>query len=202
MKLYYSPGACSLSPHIVLREAGLPFELEQVDLKTKQTKAGADFRAINPKGYVPALQLDDGQVLTEGPAIVQYLADRKPEAKLAPAQASLERYRLQEWLNYLTSEIHKGLGSLFNASMPDAWKAVVKDNLAQRFAFLTKSLEGKPYLMGESFTVADAYLFTLLGWTKWLDIDLGKWPVLKAYSDRVAKRPAVRSALEAEGLVK
>ena len=202
MKLYYSPGACSLSPHIVLREAGIPFELEQVDLKVKQTKAGADFRAINPKGYVPALQLDDGQVLTEGPAIVQYLADRKPEARLAPTAASPERYRLQEWLNYLTSEIHKGLGSLFNAAMPDAWKTVVKDNLAQRFAFLTNNLEGKPYLMGESFSVADAYLFTLLGWTKWLDIDLGKWPVLKAYSDRVAQRPAVQAALKAEGLLK
>ena len=202
MKLYYSPGACSLSPHIVLREAGLPFELEQVDLKAKQTKSGADFRAINPKGQVPALQLDDGRVLTEGPAIVQYLADRKPEAKLAPAPTAPERYRLQEWLNYLTSEIHKGLGSLFNAAMPDAWKAVVKDNIAQRFAFLTRSLEGKSYLMGESFTVADAYLFTLLGWTKWLDIDLGKWPVLKAYSDRVAARPAVQAALRAEGLLK
>lgn len=202
MKLYYSPGACSLSPHIVLREAGLPFELEQVDLKAKQTKSGADFRAINPKGYVPALQLDDGQVLTEGPAIVQYLADRKPEAKLAPLPAAPERYRLQEWLNYITSELHKGLGSLFNAAMPDAWKAVVKENLAARFAFVTKSLEGKTYLTGETFTVADAYLFTVLGWTKWLDIDLGKWPVLKAYCDRVAARPAVEAALRAEELIK
>jgi glutathione S-transferase len=200
MKLYLTPGACSLSPHIVLREGKFAFETEQVDLGTKKTKSGADYRAINPKGAVPALQLDNGQVLTEGSAIVQYLADLKPEAKLAPAAGTFERVRLQEWLNYIASEIHKGFSPLFNAKAPAEWKQIVKDNLAARFDFLTKSLASKPYLMGDNFTVADAYLYTILTWSKHTGVDLGKWPALAAFMDRVSGRPAVRATLEAEGL--
>jgi glutathione S-transferase len=197
MKLYYSPGACSLSPHIVLREAGLAFDAEAVDLGAKKTKSGADYKAINPKGAVPALQLDNGQVLTEGSAIVQYIADQKPATKLAPAAGTLERYRLQEWLNYIASEIHKGFSPLFNPKATDEWKQVVKDNLAAKFDYLSKQLQGKDYLMG-AFSVADAYLFTILGWSKHLNIDLAKWPVLSQYVERVGARPAVKAALEAE----
>lgn len=200
MKLYYSPGACSLSPHIALREAGLDFEAIQVDLGTKVTKAGADFRKVNPKGAVPALEIDGGQVLTEGAAIVQYIADKKPGSKLAPAAGTTERYRLQEWLNYIASEIHKGFSPLFNPKAPDEWKAMVKDMLAGKFDYLSKQLDGKPYLMGDNFTVADGYLFTVLSWAKHMNIDMAKWPVLKAYLDRVAARPAVGAALKAEGL--
>ncbi len=198
MKLYLTPGACSLSPHIVLREAGIPFDFEVVDLAGKRTKSGKDFRAINPKGYVPALELDGGQVLTEGPAIVQYLADQKPAAKLAPPAGSIDRYRVQEWLNYITSELHKSFGPLFSPNTPDAWKEQLKVNLAGRFDLLSRTLEGKDYLMGSTFTVADAYLFTVLSWSDHVGIDLGKWPVLKAYVERVAARPAVKAALEAE----
>lgn len=197
MKLYYSPGACSLSPHIVLREAGLAFDAEAVDLGAKKTKSGADYKAINPKGAVPALQLDNGQVLTEGSAIVQYIADQKPATKLAPAAGTLGRYRLQEWLNYIASEIHKGFSPLFNPKATDEWKQVVKDNLAAKFDYLSKQLQGKDYLMG-AFSVADAYLFTILGWSKHLNIDLAKWPVLSQYVERVGARPAVKAALEAE----
>lgn len=202
MKLYLSPGACSLAPHIALREAGLPFETEEVDLGSKKTKNGADYRAVNPKGSVPALQLDNGQVLTEAAIILQYIADKKPNAKLAPPPGTLERYRLQEWLNYIATEVHKGFSPLFNSKIPEAWKQVVMDALATRFDFLTKSLERKPYLTGDTFTIADGYLFTILGWTTYMNIDLGKWPTLKAYVDRVAARPAVRAALKAEGLAK
>ena len=201
MKLYFSPGACSLSPHIALRESGLPFDLEQVDLANKQTKSGADYRTINPKGYVPALQLDDGQVLTEAAMIVQYIADKKPDAKLAPPGGTRERYLLQEWLNFIATELHKGLSPLFKPNVPEPWQQVVKDTIAARFDFLTKRLQGKPYVMGESFSVADGYLFTILNWTNFLKIDLGKWPALKAYQERIAARPAVRAALKAEGLV-
>jgi len=203
MKLFFAPGACSLSPHIVLRESGLPFELEQVNLATKQTKSGADFRSINAKGYVPTLKLDDGQVLTEGPAIVQYIADRKPETKLAPAAGTVERYRLQEWLNFISTELHKGFSPLFNPKVPDEYKQMVRDNLTNRFEFVAKHLgSGGPYLMGETFTVADAYLFTTLSWTKFVNFDLAKWPALQAYAARVAARPAVQAALQAEGLTK
>ena len=201
MKLYYSPGACSLSPHIALREAGLAFDAETVDLSSKKTKSGADYRAINPKGAVPALQLDNGQVLTEGSAIVQYIADQKPATKLAPAAGSLERYRLQEWLNYIASEIHKGFSPLFNPKATDEWKQVIKDQLAAKFDYLSKQLQGKDYLMG-AFSVADGYLFTILGWTKHLNIDLAKWPVLAQYYERVAARPAVKATLEAEAKAK
>lgn len=197
MKLFLTPGACSLSPHIVLREAGLPFDAEVVDLKTKKTKSGADFRAVNPKGQVPTLQIDGGDILTEGAAIVQYLADRKPEKKLAPANGTVERYHLQEWLNYIAAEVHKGFSPLFNPNTPDAYKEIAKGNLAAKFDHLSKSLEGRDYLMG-NFTVADAYLYTILTWAKPMGIDIGKWPALKTYFDRVAARPAVREAHEAE----
>jgi len=202
MKLYFSPGACSLSPHIALREAGLSFAMVKVDLGTKQTADGADFKTINPKGYVPVLHLDDGSVLTEGPAIVQYIADQAPASKLAPAAGTLARYHLMEWLNYITSEIHKSFSPLFNPQASDELKALVRDALAQRFDYLSTQLQGKPYLMGETFTVADGYLFTVLGWTRPTQIDLSKWPVLSAYTQQIAARPAVRAAMRAEGLVK
>jgi glutathione S-transferase len=202
MKLYYSPAACSLSPHIAAREAGLPIDLVRVDLDTHKTADGTDFRTINPKGYVPFLALDDGTTLSEGPAIVQHLADRVPASGLAPAAGTPERYRLQEWLNYLSTEIHKAMGSLFDGKMPDEYKAVIKERVGKRFDFLTGALAGKAYLMGDRFTVADGYLFTLLGWTKWLGIDLAHWPVLAQYAARVGARPKVAEALKAEGLVK
>ncbi len=202
MKLYFSPGACSMSPHIALREAGLGFDMVRVDLGTKQTADGADFKAINPKGYVPVLALDDGSVLTEGPAIVQYIADQAPASKLAPAAGTLPRYRLMEWLNYITSELHKGFSPLFNPKASDEVKAFARDALMQRFDYLSTQLQGKSYLMGETFTVADGYLFTVLSWTKPTQIALSKWPVLSAYSERIAARPAVREAMRAEGLIK
>lgn len=197
MKLFFTPGACSLSPHIVLREAGLPFDAEVVDLKTKKTKSGADFRAVNPKGQVPTLQIDGGDILTEVAAIVQYLADQKPEKKLAPANGTVERYHLQEWLNYVATEVHKGFSPLFKPNTPDAYKEIVKENLGAKFDHLSKTLEGRDYLMG-NFTVADAYLYTILTWAKPMGIEIGKWPALKAYFDRIAARPAVRAAHEAE----
>jgi len=202
MKLYFSPGACSLSPHIALREAGLDFEIERVDFATKKTKSGDDFNAINPRGYVPALRLDDGQVLTEGPAILQYLADQVPDRKLAPPAGSFERYRLQETLNFISTELHKGFSPLFNKDCPDAWKAVVRTNLARRFADLDKLLGDQPFLLGQDFTVADGYLFTILGWTRFVNFDLAPYPNLVTYQTRVAARPAVHAALVAEGLIK
>lgn len=202
MKLYYSPGACSLSPHIVLREAGLSFDLVKVDLKTKKTEAGADFGQVHGKSYVPVLELDNGDKLTEGAAMVQYIADKKPEAKLAPANGTPERYRLQEWLNFIASEIHKGTGPLFSPQLPDAWKTVVLERLANRYDYLSKHLEKNQYIMGNAFSVADAYLFTVLNWTNFVGIDLGKWPVLKAYSARIAARSSVQQAMAAEGLLK
>jgi glutathione S-transferase len=201
MKLYYKPGACSLSPHIVLREAGLAFELDRVDTKAGKTQSGGSFASINPKGYVPSLQLDDGQVLTEGAAIVQYLADRKPEMKLAPAAGTMERYRLQEWLNFIATEIHKGFSPLFNRKAPDDVRQAQIDRLGARLDYLAKQLEQQPFLMGKSFTVADAYLFTILNWAKVVNLDLARWPALPAFQDRVGSRPAVRAALEAEGLL-
>ncbi len=200
MKLYFAPGACSLSPHIVAREAGIALELKKVDLKTKQIEGGGNFAALNEKGYVPALMLDDGQLLTEGPAIVQYLADRKPETKLAPPAGSLERYRLQEWLNFVTAEIHKPWESLWNPSITAQARQLVLDTLARRFDWLVKQLDGKSWLMGERFSAADAYLFTLLNWAQWTGVDLGRWPALQAYAARVAARPKVQEALAAEGL--
>jgi glutathione S-transferase len=202
MKLYYSPGACSLSPHIVSREAGIPLELKKVNLKDKIVEGGADFRKINSKGYVPALELDNGQVLSEGPAIVQYLADQKPESGLAPKAGSLERYKLQEWLNFITTEIHKGFSPLFKPNTPEEYKKIVRENLAGRFDWLNQQLEGKDYLTGKSFTVADAYLFTVLTWAKPMQIDLAKWSNVAAFVSRVGARPKVQEAMQAEGLIK
>lgn len=202
MKLYFSPGACSLSPHIALHEAGIAAQYEQVDTKTKAMKSGGDFRSVNPKGAVPALELDDGQILTEGAAIVQYIADRKPETNLAPPAGSLERYRLQEWLNYIASEVHKTFSPMFNPKATDEIRQNQRNLLTSRFDFLSKALEGKTYLMGDRFTVADGYLFTILNWTVPTGIDLGQWPVLKAYRERVAARPAVQAAMREEGLIK
>jgi glutathione S-transferase len=202
MKLYYFTGACSLSPHIVLLEAGLPFTLEKIDFATKKTSTGIDYFTINSKGAVPALQLDDGRVLTEGPAIVQYLADLKPESGLAPRAGTFERYQLMEILNYITSEVHKGFSPLFNPKISADWKASALANLEKKFDWLTGFLTGKTFLMGNTFTVADAYLFTVLNWTKILKIDLGKWPVLTAYQSRIAQRPKVQQALKEEGLLK
>lgn len=202
MKLYFFPGACSLAPHIALREAGLKFDTEKVDLKAKKTASGADYLAVNPKGYVPALTLDNGQTLTEAGAIVQYIADQKPDAKLAPAHGTPERYKLQEWLNFISTEIHKGTTPLFNPATPDAYKAMATETLGKRYDYLSKHLEKNQFLLGQQFTVADGYLFTVLNWGKFVGIDIGKWPVLKAFQDRVAARPKVQDALKAEGLMK
>jgi glutathione S-transferase len=201
MKLYYAPGVCSLSPHIVAREAGLPLTLVRVDHKNKKTEAGQDYRAINPKGYVPLLELDDGIRLTEGPAIVQYLADLAPASGLAPANGTLERYQLQEWLNFITSELHKQFSPLFDPSMPEEAKEKFRNRIATRFDYIVERMQGRDYLMG-SFTVADAYLFVVLGWTQFTGPDLARWPALQAYVARIAARPRVQEALKAEGLLK
>jgi glutathione S-transferase len=200
--MYFSPGACSLSPHIVLREAGLAFTPVKVSTKTKQIDDGGDYRSINPKGYVPALGLDDGSVLTEGPAIVQYLADRVPASKLAPANGTMERYRLQEWLNFITTELHKQFSPLFDPSYPEEMKAKQRDKIGGRLEWVAQQLGSKPYLMGDTFTVADAYLFTIVNWGQWVGIDIAKWPAIKAFHERVAARPKVQEALKAEGLLK
>jgi glutathione S-transferase len=201
MKLYFAPGACSLSPHIVLMEAGIAAETEQVDNREKKTKSGKDYWVINPKGQVPALQLDSGEMLTEGPVIVQYLADQTPASGLVPAHGTIERYRVQEWLNFITSELHKSFGPIFRPTTPDAYKAISKENLGKRFDWLDKELAGKQYLTGDKFTVADAYLFTVLRWSSRIEVDIAKWPNLKAYMDRVAARPKVQAAMKAEGLI-
>jgi glutathione S-transferase len=201
MKLFYMPGACSLAPHIALCEAGLPFDLVQVD-RSKKTSTGEDYLTINVKGAVPAVKLDDGQVLTEAAVIQQYIADKAPAKKLAPAVGTPERYRLQEWLNYIASELHKGIGQLFNPAMPDDYRDTVKKGLAaKQFAHVEKNLSGREYLMGD-FTVADGYLFTVLNWTKSHKIDLSAFPNITAFMTRVAARPAVQAAMTAEGLLK
>ena len=201
MKLYYMPGACSLAPHIAFREAGLPVDLELVG-RDKKTKSGDDYFAINPKGAVPAIKLDDGQVLTEAAVIQQYIADQAPGKKLAPAAGTPERYRLQEMLNYIASELHKGIGQLFNPAMPDDYKEAVKMGLAaKQFPFIEKTLAGRDYLMGD-FTVADGYAFTVLNWTRLHNIDLSAFPNITAFMKRVAARPAVQEAMKAEGLLK
>ena len=198
MKLYFAPQACSLAPHIVLRELDLPFELVRVNNQSKRCADGADFLAINPKGYVAALRLDDSAVLTEGPAILQYLADLRPAAGLAPANGSWERTRLQECLNFIATELHAGCGPLFNAALPEAVQAIFKEKLARRLDLLAPTLAADGYLLGGRFGVADAYLFTVLGWMPRFGIDLQAWPALAAYVERVAARPAVRAALAAE----
>jgi glutathione S-transferase len=198
MKLYYAPQACSLAPHIVLLELDLPFELIRVDNHTKRTANGADFLAINPKGYVAALQLDNGDVVTEGPAILQYLADLRPEANLAPVNGTFERVRLQEWLNFVSTEIHGGLGWLFNAQLPEEVKALIKEKLFKRFAVLCQTLERQDYLLAGGFSVADAYLFTVLRWAPLFAIDLNEWPALVRFQARVDLRPTVQAALAVE----
>lgn len=201
MRLYYSPGACSLSPHIVLREAGFTPTLVRVDLRNKKTETGEDYFAVNPNGYVPALELDDGSVLTEGPAIVQYLADQVPDKQLAPANGTLERYCLQSLLNFITSELHKSLGTFFNPAAPADWKEAVQGLLAKRFDYVESLLTKHDFVFSTQFTVADAYLFTILNWTRVLHIDITTWPHLAAYLDRIAQRPAVQQAMQAEGLI-
>ncbi|MEP6548231.1 MAG: glutathione transferase GstA [Gammaproteobacteria bacterium] len=202
MKLYYSKGACSLSPHIVLLEAGLPYTLEKVDMASKKTETGVDYLTINSKGAVPSLQLDDGKILTEGPAVVQYLADLKPDSGLAPRAGTFERYQLMEILNYITSEVHKGFSPLFNPASSAEIKSTAKAALDKKFEWLTGFLGNKTYLLGNAFTVADAYLFTILSWTSHVGIDLGKWTALSAYHSRIAQRPKVQDALREEGLLK
>ena len=200
MKLYFKAGACSLSPHIVLEESGLQYEAEAVDLAKKVTASGADYWKINPRGYVPALQLDSGELLAEGPAIIQYLADQVPAKKLAPANGTIERSRLQSWLNFIGTELHKSFSPFFNPASGDAWKDAAKANLERRFAYVNGELAGKSYLLGEDFSVADAYLFTVLGWVKYTPLDLAALTHLVAYQARVAARPAVQAAMKAEGL--
>ena len=202
MKLYYAPGACSLSPHIVAREAGIAIELEKVDLGKHKTEKGEDFMAVNPKGYVPALRLDDGSILTEGPAIVQYLADQKPATKLAPAAGTMDRYRLQEWLGYIGTELHKNFGPLFNPTTPDAVKDATKVNIGKRLGYLNEHLAKRAYLLGDTFTAADAYAFTIINWTNFVGMDLKAYPNVAAYSARIAGRPKVQEAMRAEGLMK
>ena len=202
MKLYYAPGACSLSPHIALLEAGLPYDLVKVDLRAKKLESGDDFWQVNPKGQVPALALDSGELVTEGPVIVQMIADKAAGKNLAPARDSAERYKLLEWLNYITTELHKNLGPMFSPVLADDAKAFFKDRAMGKFKYLETQLTGRDYLMGKQFTVADAYLYTILRWTNFVGIDLAKWPVLAAYEARVAARPKVREALIAEGLIK
>ncbi len=202
MKLYYSPGACSLSPHIVLNEAGFNYEVERVDLASKKTEKGADFFAINPKGYVPVLALDDGQILTEGPAIVQYLGDQKPASGIVPKAGTMERAREQEWLNFITSELHKTYSPLFRPTTPDEYKKLAREYLAKRLAVLDKHLAGKPYILGDKFTAADAYAFTVLRWSQYTNVDLSPFPNIKAFMERVAARPKVQETLKQEGLLK
>jgi len=202
MQLYFSPGACSLASHITLREAGLNVDLKRADTKTKKLEDGSDYFAVNSKGAVPALRLDNGQVLTEGPVILQYLADQKPESHLLPKAGTLERYRVQEWLNYITSEVHKTFSPLFNPASNDAVKAYAVQNVEKRFDWIDKQLAGKQYLTGDTFTVADAYLFVVANWSNFVGIDLGRWPALQAFQARVAARPKVQEALDAEGLLK
>lgn len=201
MKLYYSPGACSLATNIVLHEVGMKFDLEPVNLKTKHYKGG-DFWQVNPKGYVPVLQLDSGEILTEGVAIMQYIADQKPEAGLMPKAGTLERYHAQEWLNFVSSEIHKGFSPLWIPSLPESYRETVLVTLGKRFDYLSNHLSNRQFLMGAQLTAADAYLFTVLSWTGILKVDLTKWPVLLGFMERVKNRPAVQAAMKAEGILK
>ena len=202
MKLYFSPGACSLSPHITLRESGLPFELVMASTKTHKLKDGSDYYSINPLGYVPLLEMDDGQRLREGPAIVQYVADKVPEKALAPANGTMARYRLQEWLTFIGTEIHKTFSPLFNPATPEQTKTMNKEKLAGRLAWVDGQLADKDYLMGKTFSVADGYLFTVTRWADFVGLDISGLSKLKAFMARVEARPAVQEALRAEGLLK
>jgi glutathione S-transferase len=201
MKLYYTPGACSLSPHIVAQEAGIALEFEKVDLKTKTTAGGASYLKINPKGAVPALELDNGEILTEGPAIVQYLADQRPQSGLAPPWGTLARYRLLEILGFINSEIHKAYSPLFNPVISAAERAERIEYLQKRYSIIESQLEKQPYLLGDHFTVADAYLFTITNWAYQLKVDLSSFPHVLALQERIAARPAVQAAMRAEGLI-
>jgi glutathione S-transferase len=201
MKLYYTPGACSLAPHIALREAGLQFDLDKVDLGTKKTASGEDFLKANPKGYVPALRTTQGNVLTEASVLVQYVADQKPEANLAPKLGTMERYQMMEWLNFIATELHKGFGPLWNPNAPAETKEAAKTNLFKRFDTLEAHFANNDYLLGKQFTVADAYLFTVMNWANFHKLDMSKWSKLGQYLGRVAARPKVQEALKAEGLM-
>ena len=202
MKLYYAPGACSLSPHIVALEAGIELELEKVDTRTKAMKSGGDFSAINPKGYVPALEIAPGEILTEGPAIVQYLGDQKPESGLVAKAGTMERYRLMEMLTFINSEIHKTYSPLFAPNVTDETRQQQGAYLKKRYAIVEKALQGRDYLFGSQFTAADAYLYTVTNWAQYVKLDLSEFPNLAAFQKRVAARPAVQAALKAEGLLK
>jgi glutathione S-transferase len=202
MKLYYSPGACSLSPHIALLEAGLPYDLIKVDLRAKKLENGDDYLKVNPKGQVPALDIGNGELLTEGPVIVQMIADKATDKNLAPANGSAERYKLQEWLNFITAELHKNFGPLFSPVLADDAKAFFKDRVMGKFRYVDGALAGHDYLMGKQFTVADGYLFTMLNWAERMKFDLSAMPNLLAYKARVAARPKVQEALTKEGLMK
>jgi glutathione S-transferase len=201
MKLYYSPGACSLSPHIVACEAELPLELIKVDLNNKLTETKEDFHQLNPNGYVPLLILDDGNQLTEGPAIVQYLADQTPDKKLIPLAGTFERYKVQQWLNFISTEIHKSFGLLFNPAASDATKELAVNILKKRLAIVAEQLSSQPYLLGETFSVADVYLFVTLSWGQYVNVDISRWPALARYADKISERPAVQKAMKAEGLI-
>ena len=201
MKLYYFPGACSNAPHIVAREAGIPLELEKVDLGSKRTATGEDFNAVNPKGYVPALRLDDGSVLTEVSALIQYLADRKPDSRLMPPAGTMERYRALEWIGYVATEIHKGFGPLWNAKLAPEARAAAVAALARRLDLVEQVLARQPFLMGQAFSAVDAYLFTVMSWAPWVKLDMAPWPRLRDFVARVGARPRVQEALVAEGIV-
>lgn len=202
MKLYYAPGACSMASHIALHETGLPFEIEKVDFATKKTAGGADFMQINPKGYVPAVRLDDGSILTEGAAVLQYIADQSPNSGLAPKPGTMARYRLQEWLTFIGTEIHKTFSPLFNKAAAEEVKTNARNLLTKRLGYVETQLANKPYLMGDSFSVADAYLFVVVNWSNFTGFDLSPFPRLREYMARVAARQTVQAAMKAEGLVK
>jgi glutathione S-transferase len=201
MKLYYSPGACSLSPHIALLEAGLPYELVKVDIRAKKLENGEDYLKLNPKGQVPALGLDSGEIVTEGPVIVQMIADQASAKALAPAHGSSERYKLLEWLNFLTSEVHKSFGPMFAPALNDEAKAFFKDRVMGKLKYIDSQLAGRDYLMGKQFTVADSYAFIVVGWTKWLNVSIDSFPNVKSFMGRVLERPAVQKVFKIEGLL-
>lgn len=201
MKLYYAPGACSLASHIALHESGLPFEIDKLNIPTITTANGEDFKQINPKGYVPAIRLDDGSILTEGAAILQYIADLNPDAGMAPPAGTMERYRLQEWLNFIGTELHKTFTPLFSSTASEGVKNHARNLLNTRLDYVETQLADKPYLLGDNFTVADAYLFVVMSWSSHVDFDLSLFPRIRAYMERIAVRPAVQAAMKEEGLI-
>ena len=202
MKLYYAPGACSLASHIALHEAGIPFEIDLLNFSTRTTASGEDFLQLNPKGYVPALKLEDGSILTEGAAILQYVADQNPDSGLAPKAGTIERYRLQEWLTFIGTEIHKSYSPLFNKASSDEIKNSARNMLSKRLGYVELQLASNPYLVGNNFTVADAYLFVVVGWSGYVGFDLSPFPKINEYIAKIATRPAVQAAMKAEGLIK